>query len=458
MKPHISTPRGTTRELLSLALPMIVSQGSYALMMFVDRWFLSHLGPEYIAASMGGGLAAFFCISLFMGVMSYANALVAQYHGAGELHKCPQVVTQGLAIAALCLPVIGLTAWGMHHLFAVMGHAEEQLVLERTYFNVLMLGCFFPLAKACIASYFAGIGHTRVVMIADVLGVLLNIPLTYALVFGKLGLPALGIAGAGWATVIASIFSLGIFSAFYFSRVHREQFDVMESFHINGGILRRYARLGFPSGFEMFMNIATFNLFVLLFHSYGVAIGAAATIVFNWDMLSFVPMVGLSIAIISLIGRYVGARNMEQAGGVIAAGFRVALTYSGIMGLIFIVWRVELLNVFSNSGADFSEILDIGSFMMVGLACYAMADAAILVAGGALRGAGDTRWLMITSITLHWLMLVAQYFIIVVFDYGPRVSWVAFVAMIMLIAIVYNWRLFSGVWRQQERLERVMRE
>ena len=206
------------------------------------------------------------------------------------------------------------------------------------------------------------------------------------------------------------------------------------------------------------MNVATFNLFVLLFQSYGVAAGAAAAIVFNWDMVSFVPMVGLHIAIISMIGRYVGARDMEKADGVIRAGFRMALTYSGTLGLIFIVYRVELLNVFSNSGADFSGILEIGSFMMVGLACYVMADATILIAGGTLRGAGDTRWLMITSITLHWLMLVAQFFVIQVFDYGPRVSWVIFVLMLLMIAAVYYWRLLRGVWREPDRLERVMRE
>ena len=246
MTPPTGLPKGTTRELFDLALPMVVSQGSYALMVFVDRWFLSMLGPEHMAASMGGGVAAFFSISLFMGVMFYANAMVAQYYGAREYGKCPQVVTQGLFMAFLCLPVIGLVGWGGYHLFGVMGHAPEQLELERIYYQVLMWGCFFALAKTCMASYFAGITRTRVVMIADVLGVLLNIPLTWALVFGRLGLPEMGIAGAALATVTSNVFALAIFGAFYFNRTHREQFKVLESFQIQGGILRRYARLGFP--------------------------------------------------------------------------------------------------------------------------------------------------------------------------------------------------------------------
>ena len=450
--------RGTTRELFDLALPMVVSQGSFAVMVFCDRFFLSWLGPVYMSAAMGGGVASFFSVSLFNGVLAYANALVAQYYGAGETRKCPRVVTQGLIMAVASLPVIGLIAYGVYHLFGVMGHDPEQLALERVYYQILMLGAFFTLCKIVVGCYFAGLGRTRVVMIADVLGVMLNIPISYVLIFGKLGLPELGIAGAAWGTVIASAFTLAIYGLFYFNPVHREQYKVLESFHFDRGVMGRYLRLGFPAGFEMFMNVATFNLFILMFQSYGIAAGAAAAIVFNWDMMSFVPMIGLHIAVISLIGRYVGARDMTRADDVIAAGFKMALAYSATLGVLFIVFRVDLLNVFAGSGEDFTEIIEIGSYMMVGLSCYVMADATVLVAGGALRGAGDTRWLMISSITLHWMMLIAQYFIIVVFELGPRLSWAVFVVMLIMLAVVYLWRLLGGVWREPERLERVMQE
>ncbi len=215
-------------------------------------------------------------------------------------------------------------------------------------------------------------------MISDVLGVLLNIPLTWMLLFGKGGFPELGIAGAALATVVAPVFSVGLFLYFYFSRSHRNQFNVMASFHIDKAILRRYLRLGTPSGLESFMNTATFNLFLLMFQSYGIVQGASMAIVFNWDMLSFVPMIGLNIGVMSLIGRFVGA--------------------------------------------------------------------------------GDTRWLMTTSISIHMLMLVAQYFIIMVYDFGPLVSWWCFVAMLISLAIIYLRRLMGGVWRRPERLARVMAE
>ena len=98
------------------------------------------------------------------------------------------------------------------------------------------------------------------------------------------------------------------------------------------------------------------------------------------------------------------------------------------------------------------------AFMMVGLSSYAMADAIILVSGGVLRGAGDTRWLMIASVSLHWAMLVAQYIIIRVLEWGPRISWLAFVAMLLAIAVVYAMRLRGGLWRDPARLAMVMAE
>ena len=446
----------TLKELLRLSLPMVVSQGAFAVMVFTDRLFMSQIDPLHIAATLGGGVASFFCISLFVGIISYANALVAQYFGAQELEKCSRTVTQGAIMVLMSLPFLAMATYFVGDLFSAMGHDPAQVKLEREYFYVLMGGCLFTLLKIVLASYFSGIGRTKVVMICDVGGVLLNIPLSYALIFGEVGLPALGIVGAALGTVIASGFALGLFLLFYLAKEHRETFNVLGSFHYDRDILKRFLRLGFPSGFELFMNVATFNLFLLMFQSYGVAQGAAMAIVFNWDMMSFVPMIGLNIGVMSLIGRFVGANDMARTNQVISAGFTVAIAYSGVLGLLFIFYRVPLVEIFATPTGDFSEISELASYMMIGLSTYVIADATILISGGVLRGAGDTRWLMIASISLHWLMLIAQYFIIVVYELGPKVSWWAFVVMIMTLAAVYLHRLLGGVWRSSERLARVM--
>jgi MATE family multidrug resistance protein len=448
----------TLRELLALSLPMVVSQGAFAAMVFTDRLFMSYIDAAHIAAALGGGVAAFFCFSLFMGLITYGNALVAQYYGAGHLAKCSLVTTQGVIIALGSTPVLLVLAYFGSSAFGVMGHDPAQVPLEQIYFQILMAGSVFTLIKACLASYFSGIGRTRVVMVSDVLGALLNIPLSWLLIFGKFGLPEMGIAGAALGTVIATVFTIGIYLLFYLSDEHQRRFHVAESLRLDRPIMRRYLRLGMPSGLETLMNVSSFNLFLLLFQSYGVVQGAAIAIVFNWDMLSFIPMIGLSIGVMSLIGRFVGAGNMAQTNQVISSGFIAALGYSGVLAILFLVFRESLVGVFETQDANFAEIRELASYMMIGLVTYMLADATILIAGGALRGAGDTRWIMVTSITVHWLMLLAQYFVIVVYGYGPRVSWWIFVAMLIILALLYLGRLFGSAWRQPTRLARVMSE
>ncbi len=445
-------------ELLRLALPMVVSQGTFAVMIFTDRYFMSQIDPAHMAAALGGGVAWFFSFCFFVGLFSYANALAAQYLGAGETGKCAKVVTQGVIMTAMSAPFLTLITFLVAGIFEGMGHEPEQVELERTYYLILMSGVLVTLVKVVISSYFAGIGRTYVVMICDVFGLLINVPLSYVMVFGKLGLPALGIVGAGVSTVIATVLALLLFLTYYFAREHRESFAVMRSFALDMKILRRFWRLGFPSGLELFLNVAAFNLFLLMFQSYGITQGAAAAIVFNWDILSFIPMIGLNVAVISLIGRFVGARDMARANEVMAAAFAFALAYGAVLATAYITFRYPLVEVFAPPSGDFSAIRELSAYMMIGLSSYVLADAVVLVSGGVLRGAGDTRWLMVASVSLHWAMLVAQYFIIRVFGFSPKVSWLAFVAMILAIAVVYAMRLKSGRWRDPEALERVMAE
>ena len=450
--------KDTLFELARIALPMVVSQGTFAVMIFTDRYFMSQIDSVHMAAALGGGVAAFFSFCFFTGLLSYANALTAQYLGAGELGKCSKVVTQGIVITVMCSPALVLITYLVSGIFENVGHDSAQVELEKTYYTILMLGVIVTLTKTCLSSYFAGIGRTRVVMICDVCGLVFNVPLCYVMVFGKLGLPELGIVGAGISTIIASFFACLLFFLFYFEREHRVKFFVMNSFYIDWGVLRRFWRLGFPSGLELFLNVAAFNLFLLMFQGYGVVEGASAAIVFNWDLLSFVPMIGLNIGVISLIGRFVGANDMARTDEVMSAAFFLGIFYSAILAILYISFRFPLVEVFSPPEGDFSEIRSLSAFMMIGLSSYVMADAIIIICGGVLRGAGDTRWLMYTSVGLHWAMLIAQYYVILVWQFGPQVSWLTFCAMIFAIAIVYVWRLQSGVWRDPEKLRLVMNE
>ena len=455
---RLAFDKQTLQKLLAMSLPMIVSQGAFAVMIFTDRYFLAQVSAAHMAAAMGGGVAWYFSFCLFSGILAYANALVAQYLGAGEPGKCSKVVVQGLIMSVLCLPLLFIIALLMRNSFAFMDHTPAQVMLEQDYYDILMLCSFTLLLKTCLASFFSGIGRTNVVMICEVLGIVVNIPLSFVLVFGKLGFPALDIQGAAWGTVLSSLFTFAVFVGYYLQRENRLRFHVDRSLVFDRGITRRYLRLGFPSGLEMFLNVGAFNLFLLLFHSYGIVEAASATIVFNWDILSFVPLLGLNIAVMSLIGRAVGAADMQKTDAITGAGYVLGLGYSLILATTFLAFRPALVELFLFQEEGAAQIRELANFMMLGLSCYVLLEGMLQVAAGVLRGAGDTRWAMLASVSLHWIMLVSQYFIIRVFGYGPRVSWSAFVLMILAIVAIFLWRLQGQVWRDPERLKAVMTE
>lgn len=453
---HFDT--ATLLKLLRMSVPMVISQGSFGLMIFTDRWFLGQISPAHMAAAMGGGVACYFSYSLFNGVVAYANALVAQYLGAGENGKCSKVVTQGLLLALCCIPLLVLIWSGMRQIFAAMDHSAEQAALELVYYDIMMLCTFPTLVKVCLASFFSGIGRTRTVMICDVLSIIVNIPLAYGLIFGAFGLPELGMAGAGWATVISSVVAVMLYLVPYLSAFNRRRFRVGESLVFDSGILRRYLRLGFPSGLELFLNVAAFNLFLLMFHSYGLAEAAAATIVFNWDILSFVPLLGLNIAVMSLVGHAIGSGDLSRLNAVMTAGYVLGIGYSLFLATSYVLFRNPLVEIFITEGPEAAAIRELARFMMVGLSCYVLCEGLLQVIAGVLRGAGDTRWIMVASVSLHWAMLALQFVLIRVLGFGPRVAWIGFVVIILMITVVFGYRLVGNRWRDPERLRAVMAE
>lgn len=439
--------KNNLKDIINIALPMVVSQGTYMAMIFTDRFFMSDFGPEALAATMAGGLTAFLTNSLIYGMLSYGNALVANYFGAGKLDKCSLVITQGLIIAALIAPIVYALSFFIEDLFLLVGHPPSQIILEKKYYSVLVAGALFPYLKTALTAFFSGIGKTKVIMLCNFLAMAINIPFSYILIFGLYGFSKMGIEGAAYATILSSFISFLAMLGFYLGPKNFKRFQIKASFRFDPEIAKTFLKFGFPSGLETFLNVAAFNLYVLLFQSYGATEGAAVTIVFNWDMVCFIPLVGLQIAVMSLIGRYHGAKDEINLNKTIGTSLLTAMVYGGSLAIIFLLLRSELIDIFKSDHPSFKETKDLAMLMMPGMASYCVIDGLLLVMGGVLRGAGDTKWLMFTSVSLHWLMVIAQIWIIKYSALSPLYSWYFFVAFVMVVSISYAFRLKSGKWR-----------
>lgn len=441
-------------DLLAVALPMIASQASETVMLFVDRLFLSRLGAVHIAASMSGGLSSFVFVSLFAGVVGYTNAIVAQYYGAGRNDHTVRTTVQGVWLAVMFFPlVLGLIPVG-HGVFRFAGHGDSQLQLEFLYFRVLMWGGLFVMIRQAFVGFFLGIGRTRIVMIANVIGMIVNVPINYVLIFGHLGFPAMGIVGAAIGTIIGSaVILLFLAGAFLRHRYYRTTAGGAR-WRIDRSIMEKLVRFGAPAGLELFLNVFAFNLFIQLVHSLGPNVAAATTIVFNYDMVAFIPMIGLGIAVTSLVGRYMGAGDPAGARAATLLALRVGYVYALVMMAVFVGLPRTLISLFTGGlGTDAGAVMGLAIPMLRLAAVYTLADITQIVFGGALRGAGDTRMVAVISVSIHWVMAIAAFLFIRVIELPALQVWYFFVAFAVSLGIAIGLRFASGAWRSIRVIE-----
>lgn len=440
---------GGIREMLAIALPMVISHACDTIMIFTDRLFLARLGPYEMNAAMGGGLTSFMMMSFFLGLIGYSTAIVAQYFGAGQKRYSAIAVTQAVIVVLVAYPVILLCRPLGWRLFEAFGIEPRQLVLQKVYFNILLWASVLGLLRCALSSFFSGIGRTRAVMTSSLAAMMVNITCNYILIYGKFGFPALGIEGAAYGTVIGSLSGFLILCLGYFSRDNRRQYAVTKALCFDAKVMGKLLRFGYPAGLEMFLNILAFNLMIMIFYSCGPVVATAATIVFNWDMVSFVPLLGVEIGVTSLVGRYMGAKQPAIAERAVASGIKLGLVYSSVIFVLFVGFPEVLVNLFRPTGEAqiFIQAFPVAVFM-VRLACiYVLIEAMMIALTGALRGAGDSFWAMALSVALHWTLVPVLYVLLKVFGFSAQTGWIVLIATFFIFSFLMYLRYKSGHWK-----------
>ncbi len=441
-------------RLLAIALPMVVSQAMETVNMFVGRLFLSRLGEAHLAAAMSGGLTAFTLSGIFAGTVGYTNAVVAQLFGAGRGDKCARAAVQGLILGVASYPVILAIAPLARHLFVAAGQSPLQVALGYEYSRVLIYGSVFGVLRSAITGFFIGVGRTRVVMVANVAGMAINVPIEYVLIFGKLGLPALGLTGAALGSVLGSFAALLVLMVQFLRPGCRREFATHRAFAFERDTIGILLRFGLPAGIETFLNTFAFNLFIQFMHSYGPGVAASVTIAFNWDIVAFIPMLGMSFAVTSLVGQYVGAGEPQMVRRATALALRVAWLYAGTVAVLFVAATPALVNVFASGfGAGGAGVALLARTLVRLAAIYILADAAHLVFAGALRGAGDTRWVMGISVGLHWAFATTAVILVRVAAAAPTTVFAVFVVFVVSVGVGMFVRFRSGAWRRIRLVE-----
>lgn len=446
---------GDIKDVLVVALPMLLSMSFDTLMTFVDRLFLSKLGPAEMNASLGAGGMNIVLTTFFTGMISYTTAMVAQRFGAGRKGECASVFMQAVYLSLVCVPFLYLTIPLGHFVFGIQGVAPDQLVHQKTYFNILMFGGIISLVRNAAPCFFSGIGETKVIMKAAFVGMLVNIACNYLLIFGYGPFPKLGVAGAAYGTVIGNAVSTIMLFVVYFGKRNNLHFATRSHLKWNLAQLKELLKRGLPSGVEMFLNMAAFQLMILLFHGLGPVEATAASVMFNWDMVAYVPLMGLEIASTSLVGRYVGAKQAAAATRSTYSGLKVGWAYSLIIGVLLVFLPGVLTDIFRPDATASAEALAVfeaarpmSIFMLRFATIYIFVEVLLVIYCGALRGAGDTVWVMVACAIMNWFNTIALYIAAYHLHVPAHYAWIIVVCVYGTAPLLFWWRWKSGKWRK----------
>jgi MATE family multidrug resistance protein len=445
------------REVLQVALPLVVSTMSWTVMTYVDRMFLAWYSATALAASFAAAIVWFDVFCVFMGICSYVSTFVSQYHGDEQPERIGPIVWQGNWLAALSIPLAIIVFPLAHAFFGSAGHSPEVTELEIEYFQIL---CFAgpPMVIAASQScFYSGRGMTWVVMLVDLFATLVNLILDYVMIFGYAGFPEMGIAGAGWATVIG--FWTKPFIYWYLLRQpsHRKTYHTQE-WKFDLPLLRRLVYYGGPGGVQMLLDVTGFTVFVILVGRLGDMEAQATSMAFSINTVSFMPVWGLGIAASILVGQRLGENRDDLASRATWTTYQIGLAYMALITFMYVAWPDLFLQSFFDENADASyreELYGMALTLLYFVAAYNMFDATQIIFVSALKGSGDTKFIMLMSLLMASVLAVLSYLAVEVFDFDIYGCWVLIVIWLIVMAAAYLLRFLTGKWRHMRVIEQI---
>ncbi len=446
--PSPSGGRGSLREVGWLAYPVILSQISSTAMGVVDSAMVGRLGATELAAVGFAGIWCWTLFSFFYGTATCVQTFVSQDHGAGRERHCGHWAWQTLWLvvpaAVLAAAVLALVAG---EALRLLGPSPELQESAEAYLRPRLLGSVGMSLAFVWISFFRGIGDTRTPMIAAVVANVINAVLDYGLIFGELGLPELGVVGAGTATAVGewSYALLVLVPALRWRRV-RETFGTAPV-GPRPGDLRRLLRTGVPVGGQWVMDMLSFAVFTTFVARMGDASMAASQAFVALLSMSFMQASGIAVAASTLVGRYIGAGDLQAA----VRSFWTSQLFAGVLAVMVAALFLAVPDVMMGIFSDDPEVISLGAPLVRLGAFFQLMDAAAIVSSGALRGAGDTRWPFAAQTLLGWgLQVPLAWLLGVALGGGLRWAWVAATIYITILSGLLLWRFRSGRWQEMD--------
>ena len=391
--------RVEVRSMTTLAVPVVLAEMGWFTMSLVDTVMVGPLGPAAIGA-VGTGSILFMTLMVFgFGTLLALDTFVSQSFGAGRIDECHRWLFAGVQLATLLSVVLMAASVAGLALLPAVGFHPELLGELTSYMTHLVWSAPPLLAYVVFRRYLQAMNLVRAIMVALVAANVMNAFVNWALIFGNMGMPAMGVAGAAYATVVSrvvlAVSLLGII--FYNERgTPSGLHDV--PFKWEGRRVWRLFQLGWPAAMQITLEVGVFAAASALAARIGPLASAANQVVLNIAGFIFMIPYGIGSAAAVRVGQAVGRRD---APGVRRAGWAALSLASAVMtgaAVLFLTVPAALIRVYSTD----ATVVDVGIVLLFICSVFQLFDGLQTVATGALRGLGDTRTPMVLNLVGHW--------------------------------------------------------
>jgi MATE family multidrug resistance protein len=435
---------GNVAEVAWLAYPVVLQTLSDTLMHVVDSAIVGRLGVTELGAVGFGGIWLWTMLTCFVGMGTGVQTFVAQAFGAGDRTACGRWAWYGLyVLVPVSVAWTAILSFGFEPLLRVLGGSGEMSTLATDYGRARLFGVPAVVGSVALASFFRGLGDTRTPLLVTVVANACNTVLTYGLVFGRWGLPAWGVSGAGFATALSQWLFLAIVGIFFFRRRVRTEFATRPP-RPDTRAMRRFVSTSAPIGGQWLLDMISFAVFSTVIARMGDVQMAASQAMIQLLSLSFMQAYGISIAAGALVGRYIGARDIAAAERSHRSALKLGLALAALVAVVFLMAPEALLAIFTSD----PEVLALGRTLLALGAVFQVIDAVGIIAGGSLRGSGDTRWPFAVQATLAWVLRLPLVYVTAVVLHGGVIgAWLGELGYVAALGAAWLLRWRGGAWR-----------
>jgi MATE family multidrug resistance protein len=419
---EIKTIKEEVLKTFKLAYPVIIGQLGIIMMGVVDSMMVGRLGSVPLAAASLGNSLIFLILIIGIGSSIVVSPLVAILVGGKRYSECGIYFRQSLLVnIVLSILMIGIILIGVNFIH-YLNQPPEVIDLAIVYMSIVGFSAFPLMIFQTFKQFIEGLSVMKPAMVISLLANIINAFANWVLIFGEFGFPALGLAGAAWATFLSRVFMVIVIMIYVMRNEKFKQYDVTFRFRgLNFPVIKKLLSLGLPSGFQYFFEVGAFSFAVIMIGWIGANELAAHQIAINLASISFMAVLGISQAASIRVGNAMGEQNIANVRKAGFTGIILGASIMSIAGLTFILLNNFLPTLYIND----EVVISIASRLIIIAALFQLSDGTQAVGIGVLRGLTDVKGPTIITFLAYWIIsLPIAYLLAFKFNLGVEGVWI----------------------------------